>query len=85
LCAELANKGAEIILVLNGSPYHRNKILKRIEVVRAQALQSGLSIVYANQVGGQDELVFDGGSFALNGQGKMVFQMKHFENHIALS
>ncbi|KEC55583.1 NAD+ synthase [Bartonella koehlerae] len=85
LCAELANKGAEIVLVLNGSPYHRNKTLKRIEVVRAQALQSGLSIVYANQVGGQDELVFDGGSFALNGEGKMVFQMKHFESHIALS
>ncbi|ETS13091.1 NAD+ synthetase [Bartonella quintana JK 12] len=84
-CAELRNKGAEIILVLNGSPYHRNKTLKRIEVVRAQALQSGLPIIYANQVGGQDELVFDGGSFALNGQGKMVFQMKHFESHIALS
>ncbi|VEJ45078.1 NAD+ synthase [Bartonella vinsonii] len=85
LCAELGNKGAEIILVLNGSPYSRNKTLKRIEVVRAQALQSGMPIIYANQVGGQDELVFDGGSFALNGQGKMVFQMKHFESHIAVS
>ncbi|EJF98680.1 NAD+ synthetase [Bartonella vinsonii subsp. arupensis Pm136co] len=85
LCAELGNKGAEIILVLNGSPYYRNKTLKRIEVVRAQALQSGMPIIYANQVGGQDELVFDGGSFALNGQGKIVFQMKHFESHIAVS
>ncbi len=85
LCAKLGNKGAEIILVLNGSPYYRNKILKRIEVVRAQVLQSGLPIIYANPVGGQDELVFDGGSFALNGQGKMVFQMKHFASHIALS
>ncbi|WP_455481236.1 NAD+ synthase [Bartonella sp. B12(2025)] len=85
LCAELGNKGAEIILILNGSPYYRNKTLKRIEVVRAQALQSGIPIIYANQVGGQDELVFDGGSFALNEQGKMVFQMKHFESHIALS
>ncbi|UTO28848.1 NAD+ synthase [Bartonella harrusi] len=85
LCAELGNKGAEIILVLNGSPYSRNKTLKRIEVVYAQALQSGRPIIYANQVGGQDELVFDGGSFALNGQGKMVFQMKHFESHIALT
>ncbi|WP_081585538.1 NAD+ synthase [Bartonella senegalensis] len=85
LCAELANKGAEIVLTLNGSPYQRDKTLKRIEVVRAQALQSGLPVIYANQVGGQDELVFDGGSFALDGQGKMVFQMKHFESHIALS
>ncbi|EJF80602.1 NAD+ synthetase [Bartonella sp. DB5-6] len=85
LCAKLGNKGAEIILVLNGSPYYRNKALKRIEVVRVQALQSGLPIIYANPVGGQDELVFDGGSFALNGQSKMMFQMKHFESHIALS
>ncbi|ENN94862.1 NAD+ synthase [Bartonella vinsonii] len=85
LGAELGNKGAEIILVLNGSPYSHNKTLKRIEVVRAQALQSGMPIIYANQVGGQDELVFDGGSFALNGQGKIVFQMKHFESHIAIS
>ncbi|WP_208434158.1 NAD+ synthase [Bartonella taylorii] len=85
LCAKLGNKGAEIILVLNGSPYYRNKTLKRIEVVHAQVLQSGIPIIYANPVGGQDELVFDGGSFALNGQGKMVFQMKHFESHIALS
>ncbi|WP_345118641.1 NAD+ synthase [Bartonella pachyuromydis] len=85
LCAELANKGAEIIFVLNGSPYQRGKTLKRIEVMRKQVLQSGIPIIYANQVGGQDELVFDGGSFALNGQGKIVFQMKHFENHIAVT
>ncbi|MCZ2158438.1 NAD+ synthase [Bartonella sp. 220] len=85
LCAELGDKGAEIILALNGSPYSRNKTLKRIEVVRVQALQSGRPVIYANQVGGQDELVFDGGSFALNGQGKMVFQMKHFESQIALT
>ncbi|WP_175869234.1 NAD+ synthase [Bartonella gabonensis] len=85
LCVELGNKGAEMILVLNGSPYYRNKTQKRIEVVRAHALQSGVPIIYANQVGGQDELVFDGGSFALNGQGKEVFQMKHFESHISVS
>ncbi|WP_273718636.1 MULTISPECIES: NAD+ synthase [Bartonella] len=85
VCVELSNKGAEMILVLNGSPYYHNKIRKRIEVVHAHALQSGVPIIYANQVGGQDELVFDGGSFALNGQGKMVFQMKHFESHISVS
>ncbi|WP_375610647.1 MULTISPECIES: NAD+ synthase [unclassified Bartonella] len=85
LSTELKDKGAEIILVLNGSPYYRNKTLKRIDVVHTQALRSGVPIIYANQVGGQDELVFDGGSFALNGQGKKVFQMKHFERQIALS
>ncbi|WP_375607194.1 NAD+ synthase [Bartonella sp. AC142YNZD] len=85
LSTELKDKGAEIILVLNGSPYYRNKTLKRIDVVHTQALRSGVPIIYANQIGGQDELVFDGGSFALNGQGKKVFQMKHFERQIALS
>ncbi|WP_375672365.1 NAD+ synthase, partial [Bartonella sp. CL45QHWL] len=85
LSTELKDKGAEIILVLNGSPYYRNKTLKRIDVIHTQALQSGVPIIYANQVGGQDELVFDGGSFALNGQGKKIFQMKHFDSHIALS
>ncbi|WP_375686667.1 MULTISPECIES: NAD+ synthase [unclassified Bartonella] len=85
LSTELKDKGVEIILVLNGSPYYRNKTLKRIDVVHTQALRSGVPIIYANQVGGQDELVFDGGSFALNGQGKKVFQMKHFERQIALS
>ncbi|EJF87248.1 NAD+ synthase [Bartonella rattimassiliensis] len=85
LSTELKNNGVEIILVLNGSPYYRNKTLQRIDVVHKQALRSGVPIIYANQVGGQDELVFDGGSFALNGQGKKVFQMKHFEKHISLS
>ncbi|EJF83808.1 NAD+ synthetase [Bartonella elizabethae Re6043vi] len=85
LSTELKDKGAEIILVLNGSPYYRNKTLKRIEIIHMQALQSGVPIIYANQVGGQDELVFDGGSFALNGQGQKVFQMKHFDSHLALS
>ncbi|WP_254493538.1 NAD+ synthase [Bartonella sp. B1099] len=85
LSTELKDKGAEIILVLNGSPYYRNKTLKRIDVVHTQALQSGVPIIYANQVGGQDELVFDGGSFALNGQGQKVFQMKHFDSHLAVS
>ncbi|CBI76537.1 NH3-dependent NAD synthetase [Bartonella clarridgeiae 73] len=85
ICAELSHKGAEIILVPNGSPYHRNKTQKRLDIVRAQAVQSCVPIIYANQVGGQDELVFDGGSFALDEQGQIAFQMKHFESHIALS
>ncbi|WP_455477475.1 NAD+ synthase [Bartonella sp. B41] len=84
ICTELGNKGAEIILVLNGSPYNRGKTQERIKIVRAQAIQSGIPIVYANQVGGQDELVFDGGSFASDERGKVVCQMKHFESHIAL-
>ncbi|MCZ2328346.1 NAD+ synthase [Bartonella sp. F02] len=85
ICTKLKNKGAEIIFVLNGSPYCRDKIFRRMEIVCAQAIHSGIPIIYANQIGGQDELVFDGGSFAFDQQGLVVFQMKHFESHMALS
>ncbi|KEG23918.1 NAD+ synthetase [Bartonella bacilliformis VAB9028] len=85
ICTEFRNKGAEFILVSNGSPYCHNKILKRMSIVRARAIQAGVPVIYANQVGGQDELIFDGGSFALNEQGTVAFQMKHFESHIAVS
>ncbi|WP_297323425.1 NAD+ synthase [uncultured Bartonella sp.] len=85
IAAHLAKQGAEIIFVPNGSPYSRNKPQIRYNIVRQQTLKSSLPIVYANQLGGQDELVFDGGSFALNGDGSIGFQMKHFESQLALS
>ena len=85
VAARLANQGAEIIFVPNGSPYSRNKPKTRYDVVRRQTLKSSLPIIYANEVGGQDELVFDGGSFALNADGSLGFQMKHFESQLAVS
>ncbi|ALE03877.1 NAD+ synthase [Bartonella ancashensis] len=85
ICEDLRKKGAEIILVSNASPYRRHKTLERISIVCEQAIRSAVPIIYANQVGGQDELVFDGGSFALDGQGAIAFQMKHFESHVALT
>lgn len=85
ICADLAHQGCEIIFVLNGSPYTRNKPHYRTAVVRTQIDGASLPIIYANQVGGQDELVFDGGSFALNGDGSIAFQMKHFESQLSIS
>ena len=85
VAARLAENGAEIILVPNGSPYDREKPELRYEVVKKQVLKSSLPIVYANEVGGQDELVFDGGSFALNANGAPAFQMKHFQSDLAFS
>ncbi|HNC81279.1 MAG TPA: nitrilase-related carbon-nitrogen hydrolase, partial [Rhodocyclaceae bacterium] len=61
--------GAELLLVLNASPYHMNKQQRRYEVMRERIADTGLPVVYCNLVGGQDELVFDGGSFALDRQG----------------
>ena len=85
VAARLAEAGAEIILVPNGSPYNREKPELRYEVVKKQVLKSSLPIVYANEVGGQDELVFDGGSFAVNANGTLAFQMKHFQSELAYS
>ena len=70
--------GAEVLLVPNASPYHVGKQAQRHRVMRDNVTPSGLALVYANLVGGQDELVFDGGSFVLDGQGEVAAQMKNF-------
>ncbi len=76
--------GAEVLLVLNGSPYHLDKIDVRHKILEARVTETGLPIVYLNLVGAQDELVFDGASFALDGQGKLIMQMPQFEEEVAL-
>ncbi|WP_314945522.1 NAD+ synthase [Bradyrhizobium cosmicum] len=78
----LAETGAEIILVPNGSPYARGKNDVRLSVAVARVTESGLPLVYLNQVGGQDELVFDGASFALNGDLSLAAQLPAFEESI---
>jgi NAD+ synthase len=83
VCETLAESGAELLLVPNGSPYYRGKIDVRQQVVIRQVIESGLPILYANQVGGQDELVFDGASFAINADKSLGFQMPEFEETIA--
>jgi NAD+ synthase (glutamine-hydrolysing) len=71
--------GAQILLVPNASPYHLKKESLRIEVLRSHIDQTKMPLVYVNAVGGQDELVFDGGSFALNSQGQVAMAMPQFE------
>jgi NAD+ synthase len=78
----LAETGAEILIVPNGSPYARNKNDLRLSVAVARVTESGLPLVYLNQVGGQDELVFDGGSFALNADLSVATQLPAFEENI---
>ncbi|WP_075996278.1 NAD+ synthase [Salaquimonas pukyongi] len=79
VCETLAESGAEILLVPNGSPYYRDKMEVRQQVVIRQIIESGLPMVYANQLGGQDELVFDGGSFVMNADKTLAVQMNQFE------
>ena len=76
--------GAEVLLALNASPYHMEKLIARHEVLRARVAESGLPVVYANLVGGQDELVFDGASFVLDSQGKLTHQLPAFREALAV-
>ncbi|MEM6462085.1 MAG: NAD+ synthase [Pseudomonadota bacterium] len=79
VCETLAETGAEMLLVANGSPYYREKVDVRHQVVLRQVIESGLPMLFANQLGGQDELVFDGASFAFNADKGLAFQMSQFE------
>jgi NAD+ synthetase len=76
--------GATVLLVLNASPYHVGKQRVRQDVMRERVTETGLSVVYVNQVGGQDELVFDGGSFVLNRAGVVTHQLPAFEEALGL-
>src|SRR5579871_2335843 len=78
----LAETGAEILIVPNGSPYTREKVDMRLSISVARVTESGLPLVYVNQVSGQDELVFDGGSFALNGDLSVAAQLPAFEENV---
>jgi NAD+ synthase (glutamine-hydrolysing) len=76
-CAKAA--GAQVLLVPNSSPFHLNKTGQRIEVMRENVSRFGLPLVYANMVGGQDELVFDGASFVLDAQGRLTQMAPQFD------
>ncbi|MCH1568973.1 MAG: NAD+ synthase [Alphaproteobacteria bacterium] len=74
VCAHLQTQGAELLLSPNGSPFERGKHAKRVHHASARAIETGLPLIYVNQIGGQDELVFDGASFAVSGSGDVVAQ-----------
>ena len=78
----LAETGAQTLLVPNGSPYYRSKTEIRQNVMVSRVVESGLPLVYLNLVGGQDDQVFDGGSFVLNPGGELILQMPQFEESV---
>ncbi|MDP1576667.1 MAG: nitrilase-related carbon-nitrogen hydrolase, partial [Cypionkella sp.] len=75
VCETLAETGAQILLVPNGSPYHRGKPSVRTNLMVARVIETGLPLVYLNMIGGQDDQVFDGASFVLNPGGVLVVQL----------
>jgi len=85
VCGHLAEAGAEILLVPNGSPYELDKDDTRQRLVRSRVLQTGLPIAYLNRVGGQDELAFDGSSFVMHPDGELVVQMPDWEEDLLVT
>ncbi|MGJ8546437.1 MAG: NAD+ synthase [Sulfitobacter sp.] len=79
----LAETGAEFLLVPNGSPYYRGKMETRLNMMVARVVETGLPLIYLNMVGGQDDQVFDGASFALNPGGELAMQLPAFDSVIS--
>ena len=76
--------GAQVLLVLNASPFHLNKLRTRYEVVRDRTAETGMAVVFCNLVGGQDELVFDGASFVMDARGNLIHQLPAFEEALGV-
>jgi NAD+ synthase (glutamine-hydrolysing) len=81
---ELANAGARILISINASPYHMGKRAQRTEIFAATARHFRVPIVYVNQVGGNDQLLFDGTSFAMNPEGQVIASAASFEEDLVL-
>jgi len=80
----LAETGAEILLIPNGSPYHRGKPNLRLNLMVSRVVETGLPLVYLNMVGGQDDQVFDGSSMVLNPGGRLAAQLPQFEETLVM-
>jgi len=81
----LASQGAQLLLVPNGSPFEVDKFDQRLDLARARVSGTHVPLVYVNQVGGQDELVFDGGSFVMNADGALACVMPFWREALALT
>ncbi len=83
--AQLKQSGAEILIVINGSPFETDKSDERLSLAIKRVKESGLGLIYVNQVGGQDELVFDGASFVLDAKGKRCGQAPGFRTDVMVA
>jgi NAD+ synthase len=86
VCAHLKERGAELLIAPHGSPYEIDKDdLRMGQIVAARVAETGLPLVFLNRVGGQDEVVFDGASFVLNGDGTLAWQLSDWEEAMAMT
>ena len=85
VCECLEESGAEILLVINGSPFQSEKFDVRLAMVVGRVVETGLPLAYLNMTGGQDELVFDGGSFVVNADKSLAVQLPMFADEIRMT
>ena len=85
VCGALSNAGAEVLIVPNGSPYWREMQTVRYGVAETRVAETRLPLAYVNQVGGQDELVFDGASFVLNADASLAIQLPAWEEMLGVT
>jgi NAD+ synthase len=85
VASHLASRDAELLIVPNGSPFEVDKSEQRFDLIRQRVHECGLPLIYVNQVGGQDELVFDGGSFVVNSDGQLAQVLPFWRDTIALT
>jgi NAD+ synthase len=85
ITAHLAHAGAELLIVPNGSPFETGKFSARLELARARARETNLPLAYVNQIGGQDELVFDGRSFVVNRDGELAVSLEGWNEAVAVT
>jgi NAD+ synthase len=83
--AHLAQQGAELLLVPNGSPFEVDKFHQRLDLAAHRVAETGVPLAYVNQVGGQDELVFDGGSFVMNPNGTLAHVLPFWRDALVVS
>jgi NAD+ synthase (glutamine-hydrolysing) len=80
-----AEKGAGLLINISASPFHAGKFQVREELLSRRAKEAGVPVIYCNLVGGQDDLVFDGGSYIFNGKGELVAQAARFQEDLLVS
>src|SRR6185437_5430573 len=83
--AETAQAGADLLLVINGSPYEQHKDDTRLGLVSRRAAEAGCPLAYVNMVGGQDDLVFDGDSIVVDTQGRVLARASQFEEELLVT
>jgi NAD+ synthase len=83
--AHLKSAGAQLLIVPNGSPFEVEKFHQRLDLARRRVSETGIPLIYVNQIGGQDELVFDGGSFAMNPDGGLACLLPFWREELAVT